>query len=123
MKNDGEQRRGFLPRRTVRRLARSLVFAIEMRLECLAAAWRHEAHRVIALFALSMAAASFAVAAVFFAVFGIILALWETQRVLAFGLAAGVFALFGLITLLLIRRNLRTAQRRPLPPPDPDRDC
>ena len=51
---------------------------------------------MIALLALSMAAASFVVAAVFFAVLGIILALWETQRVLAFVLAAGVFAAFDL---------------------------
>ncbi len=120
--NDGEQRRGFLPRRTLRRLARSMVSTIEMRLERLAAAWRHEAHRVIALLALSMAATSFVVAAVFFAVLGIILALWETQRVLAFALASGVFAVFGLIALLLIRRNLRTVHRRRLPAPDPDPD-
>jgi uncharacterized membrane protein YqjE len=112
---DGEQRRGFLPRRTLRRLARSLVFAVELRLERLAAAWRHEAHRLIALLALSIAAASFVVAAVFFAVVGIILALWETHRVLAFALAAGVFAVFGLIALLLIRRNLRTVHRRKVP--------
>ncbi len=120
--NDGEQRRGFLPRRTLRRLARSMVSTIEMRLERLAAAWRHEAHRVIALLALSMAATSFVVAAVFFAVLGIILALWETQRVLAFALASGVFAVFGFIALLLIRRNLRTVHRRRIPEPDPDRD-
>jgi uncharacterized membrane protein YqjE len=120
--NDSEQRRGFLPRRTLRRLARSMVSTIEMRLERLAAAWRHEAHRVIALLALSMAATSFVVAAVFFAVLGIILALWETQRVLAFALASGVFAVFGLIALLLIRRNLRTVHRRRIPEPDPDRD-
>ena len=120
--NDGEQRRGFLPRRTLRRLARSMVSTIEMRLERLAAAWRHEAHRVIALLALSMAATSFVVAAVFFAVLGIILALWETQRVLAFALASGVFAVFGLVALLLIRRNLRTVHRRRIPEPDPDRD-
>ncbi len=119
---DGEQRRGFLPRRTLRRLARSMVSTIEMRLERLAAAWRHEAHRVIALLALSMAAASFVVAAVFFAVLGIILALWETQRVLAFALAAGVFAVFGLVALLLIRRNLRTVHRRRIPAPDSDPD-
>jgi uncharacterized membrane protein YqjE len=119
---DGEQRRGFLPRRTLRRLARSMVSTIEMRLERLAAAWRHEAHRVIALLALSMAAASFVVAAVFFAVLGIILALWETQRVLAFALASGVFAVFGLVALLLIRRNLRTVHRRRLPAPDSDSD-
>ena len=119
---DGEQRRGFLPRRTLRRLARSMVSTIEMRLERLAAAWRHEAHRVIALLALSMAAASFVVAAVFFAVLGIILALWETQRVLAFVLAAGVFAAFGLVALLLIRRNLRSVHRRRIPAPDSDPD-
>jgi uncharacterized membrane protein YqjE len=119
---DGEQRRGFLPRRTLRRLARSLVFTIEMRLERLAAAWRHEAHRVIALLALSLVAASFVFAAVFFAVFGIILALWETQRVLAFGLAAGVFALCAAVALLLIGRNLRSVRRRRIPPPDSDPD-
>ncbi len=77
---------------------------------------------MIALLALSMAAASFVVAAVFFAVFGIILALWETQRVLAFALAAGVFALFATVALLLIGRNLRSVRRRSVPAPDSDRD-
>lgn len=103
---DAGRRRGFVPRRLLRRLAYVMAQAIDTRVARMVEAWRHEAHRLIALLALAMAAASLTVSAIVFAVFGIILALWDTHRVLAFGIAAGVFALCAAIALLLIRRNL-----------------
>ncbi len=104
------RRRGFVPRRLLRRLAYLLTQAIDTRVARVVDAWRHEAHRLIALLALAMAAASLTVSAIVFAVFGLILALWETHRVLAFVIAAAVFALCAVIALLLIRRNISRAR-------------
>jgi uncharacterized membrane protein YqjE len=93
-------------RHLLRRLVRLLALALRTRTEYWILLWRSEMHRLIALFALSMAALIFAVAAVSFSMLGVVFALWETHRVLAFWIVAAVFALLGLLVAWLIRSNL-----------------
>ena len=109
---DSPQRRGFMPRRLLRRLLWLLTQAINARIEGMADRCRSEVHRLIALLALSIVAGCFVVGAVAFAVFGVILALWETHRVLSFELAAAALALCAALALALARRNVRRARRR-----------
>jgi len=70
-----------------------------------ASCWRQELRRMVSAFALSMLAMLFAFAATLFAAFAVMLALWDTHRILAAGLIALVFALLALVAALLVRRQ------------------
>jgi uncharacterized membrane protein YqjE len=117
---DAVRGKGLIPRGVLRRLALVLARAISARTAYVAALWRHEAHRLIALLALSIAAALFVVGAVSFAMLGVVLALWETRRVLAFVIVAGVFALMAAAALGLIARSVRSVSRLPAAKANPE---
>jgi uncharacterized membrane protein YqjE len=75
----------------------------------LVALQRHEARRIAAILALSLAAALFACGAAGFAAYSVLVALGEEHRVAAAALIAGCFALLSGISVLL-------ARSRPGPP-------
>jgi len=71
------------------------------------AAYRLELRRVAAQFALALAAAFFVCAAAGFAVSAILMAFWDTHRVLATSCIAAGLALCALGCAQLMRRNTR----------------
>lgn len=106
----GSDSRAWRVRGALRRLIVLLLRVARTRADAVVDRFRAEAHRLIALTALTLLAVFFLMGGVSFAVLGIVLALWETQRVLAFAVVALIFGLLASISLLLVRRNLHSVR-------------
>lgn len=97
---------------TVQRLAASVAYMMGERTGRIAAVWRSELHRMMAVFVLSFALMVFVCTAAVFVAFALFMALWENHKVLAPAAAAGVFVLLAAATGFVIARKTRVLPAR-----------
>lgn len=95
-----------------RRLAASVAYLMGERTGRIAAVWRGELHRMMAVFVLSFALMVFVCTAAVFVAFALFMTLWENHKVLAPAAAAGVFVLLAAATGLIIARKTRILPAR-----------
>lgn len=97
---------------TARRLAASVAYVAGERTGRIAAVWRGEVYRMMAVFVLSVALMAFVWTATLFAALSLFAALWENHKVLAPVAAAGVFALLAAATAFAIAEKTRVRPPR-----------
>lgn len=78
------------------------------RMEQLGSAWRAEVRRLAMALALGLMSAFFVCAAAALAMFAVLLAFWDTHRVLAAALVGACFAGLALIAVLMLRNCTRS---------------
>jgi hypothetical protein len=92
---------------TLLRLSGSVSGFVEERAAAIRAAWKEELHRTASTLIYALVGAFFVCSAAAWAAFALMLAFWETHRVLVASLVAATFLLLAVLVLLLLRRGTR----------------
>ena len=80
---------------------------VEDRAASVRATWKEELRRTASTLIFALVAAFFICSAVAWGAAALLMAFWETHRVLVASLLAGIFLLLAVIALLLLRRDTR----------------
>jgi multidrug efflux pump subunit AcrB len=89
------------------RLGANMATSMEARMQRLRAAVRTEVRFAASAFALALAAAAFAVIALFFGAAAIMMAAWNTHPIMAAALIAMAFTILAVVAALLLRGTTR----------------
>jgi hypothetical protein len=92
---------------TLLRVSGAVGHFVEDRAASLCAAWKRELRRAAATLIYTLVAAFFICSAAAWGALALMLAFWETHRVLVASLLAGAFLLLAVIAVLLLRRGTR----------------
>lgn len=92
---------------TLMRLTGSFSHFVEDRAASVRATWKQELRRTASALVYALVAAFFICSAAAWGAFAVMMAFWETHRVLVASLLSGTFVLLAVIVLLLLRRDTR----------------
>ncbi|MBK6674610.1 MAG: phage holin family protein [Proteobacteria bacterium] len=92
---------------TLMRLTGAFSHFVEDRAASLRASWKQELRRTASALVYALVAAFFICSAAAWGAFALMMAFWETHRVLVASLLSGAFLLLAVIVLLLLRRDTR----------------
>jgi hypothetical protein len=92
---------------TVLRMSGAVGNFVEERAASIRATWKEELHRIASTLIYALVAAFFICSAAAWGAFALMLAFWDTHRVLVASLLAGGFLLMSVAVVLLLRRGTR----------------
>jgi hypothetical protein len=92
---------------TLLRVSGAVGHFVEERAASICAAWKRELRRAAATLICTLVAAFFICSAAAWGAFALMLAFWDTHRVLVASLLAGMFGLLAVIAVLLLSRRTR----------------
>jgi len=92
---------------TLLRMSGAFSSFVEDRAASMRAAWKHELRRTASTLIYALVAAFFICSAAAWGAAALMMAFWETHRVLVASLLAGAFVLLALGAVLLLRRDTR----------------
>jgi hypothetical protein len=92
---------------TFLRLSGSISDFVEDRAAAIRAAWKEELHRTASTLIYALVGAFFVCSAAAWGAFALMLAFWDTHRVLVASLVAAAFLLLAVLVLVLLRRGTR----------------